>query len=241
MLASNKITKTTNKTSIRTAALIAGFSLLIMVIVAPFAELFAYPKLVVADNAAETIKNITVNKTLFLYVIFGYLLTFICDIVVAWALYILLKPVNEQLSLLTALFRWIYTAIALIALLNLVTVFRILNTSDYSTVFQPAQLNAQILLLLKSFKSSWYFGLIFFGIHLGLLGYLVVKSNYIPTILGVLLMITGLGYLLTTLRPYLFSNINIDFAKYTFYGELIFMLWLLIKGWRIKDAIHTAT
>lgn len=198
-------------------------------------ELVAYPKLVVPGNAAETIKNITTNKGLFVYVIFGYLLTFICDVVVAWALYILMKPVNEQLSLLAAVFRWIYTLIALIALLNLVTVFRILNTSDYSTVFQPIGLNVQIMYLLKTFKSSWYFGLIFFGIHLGLLGYLVIKSGYIPALLGVLLIITGFGYLLTTLRPYLFPTINVDFAKYTFYGELVFMLWLLIKGWRIKE------
>jgi len=206
-----------------------------MVVAAPFIELVAYPKLVVPGNAAETIKNITTNKGLFVYVIFGYLLTFICDVVVAWALYILLKPVNEQLSLLAAVFRWIYTVIALIALLNLVTVFRILNTSDYSTVFQPNGLNVQIMYLLKTFKSSWYFGLIFFGIHLGLLGYLVIKSGYIPALLGVLLIITGFGYLLTTLRPYLFQAINVDFAKYTFYGELVFMLWLLIKGWRIKE------
>jgi len=50
-----------------------------------------------------------------------------------------------------------------------------------------------------------------------------------------LLIIAGLGYVLTTLKPYLFPDINLDFAEYTFYGELIFMLWLLIKGSRIKE------
>jgi len=91
------------------------------------------------------------------------------------------------------------------------------------------------MFLLKSFKSSWYFGFVFFSIHLILLGYLVIKSSYVPGILGILLIITGLGYLLTTIKPYLFSNVNIDFARYTFYGELVFMLWLLIKGWSIKE------
>jgi hypothetical protein len=225
----------TTKTSLRTASLIAGFSLLVMVIAAPFVELYAYPKLIVPGNATETINNIAVNKGLYIYVLFGYLLTFIAVVIVAWALYILLKPVNEYLSLLTAIFRWIYTVIALLALLNLVTVYRIVNTSDYLNVFQPGQLNAEIMLLLKSFKSSWYFGLIFFSIHLVLLGYLVMRSGYIPFILGIVLIITGFGYLLTNVRPYLFPTINVDFAKYTFYGELIFMLWLLIKGWRIKE------
>jgi hypothetical protein len=99
------MTNNGSNTSLRTAALVAGFALLVMVIAAPFVELFAYPKLVVSDNVEKTIKNITDNKGLFVYVIFGYLLTFVCDIVVAWALYILLKPVNKQLSFLTALFR----------------------------------------------------------------------------------------------------------------------------------------
>ena len=229
------MTNNGSNTSLRTAALRAGFALLVMVIAAPFVELFAYPKLVVSDNVEKTIKNITDNKGLFVYVIFGYLLTFVCDIVVAWALYILLKPVNKQLSFLTALFRWVYTIIALIALLNLVTVFRIVNTSDYSTLFQSNEVNTLIMFLLKSFKGSWYFGFVFFSIHLILLGYLVIKSSYVPGILGILLIITGLGYLLTTIKPYLFSNVNIDFARYTFYGELVFMLWLLIKGWSIKE------
>ncbi len=234
-LASNKITRSTNKTSLGKAALIAGIGLLIMVIAAPYAELYVYPKLIVPANAAETTKNIIANKTLFTSAIFGYLITFICDLVVAWALYILLKPVNKNLSLTTAGFRWAYTGIALVALLNLVTVLRLLNTSDILPILQPDQLHAQVTLSLNTFRTQWHFGLLFFGIHLGLLGYLVFRSKYIPKILGVLLIIAGLGYVLTTLKPYLFPTVNLDFAEYTFYGELIFMLWLLIIGARIKE------
>ena len=93
----------------------------------------------------------------------------------------------------------------------------------------------QINLSLNAFKNGWYFGIIFFGIHLGLLGYLVLRSTYIPKIMGVLLIIAGMGYLLNALKPLLFANINLDFAKFTFYGELIFMLWLIIKGSRIQE------
>ena len=235
IIASNKITNNTNKTSLGRAALIAGIGLLIMVIAAPFAELYVFPKLIVPANAAETVKNIIVNKTLFTSAIYGYLITFICDLVVAWAFYVLLKPVNKNLSLITAWFRWVYTGIALVALLNLVTVLRLLNTSDTLTGFQPDQLHAQVMLSLSAFRTQWHFGMLFFGVHLGLLGYLVFRSKYIPGILGVLLIIAGLGYLLTTLKPFLFPSINLDFAEYTFYGELIFMLWLLIRGSRIKE------
>ena len=229
ILISNRIESPTGRTTLRMAALIAGIGLLIMVVAAPFAELFAFPKLVVAGNAAETTQNILANQNLFTAAIFGYLITFLCDLVVAWALYVLLQPVNQELSLLTAWFRLVYTVIALEALLNLVTILRLLNTENPLT-------DSQVMLSLSAFRTHWYFGLLFFGIHLVLLGYLVLKSNYIPRILGILLMIAGLGYLLSNLKPFLFPNVNLDFAEYTFYGELIFMLWLLLRGARIQES-----
>ena len=235
LLISNRTANPAAKTSLRSAALIAGLGLLLMVVAAPFAELFVFPKLVVPGNALETTQNIIANKTLFASAIFGYLITFLCDLVVAWALYVLLKPVHENLSLLTAWFRLVYTVIAIVALLNLVTILRVLNTSDVLTVLPGDSFSTQVLLSIDAFRSNWYFGLLFFAIHLGLLGYLVVQSTYIPKILGVFLIIAGLGYLLTNLKPFLFPSINLDFAEYTFYGELVFMLWLLIKGPKIQE------
>jgi hypothetical protein len=68
----------------------------------PYAEFLVYGKLVDPGNAAVIFKNITDHETLFISGILSYLFNFICDIVVAWALYGLLKPVNESLSLLAA-------------------------------------------------------------------------------------------------------------------------------------------
>jgi hypothetical protein len=231
-----KMTDSTNNTSLAKSALIAGIAIFIMVIAAPFSELYVYPKLVISDNAAQTAANIIANKALFIYGIFGYLVTFICDIFAAWALYVLLKPVNKNFSLLTALFRLVYTVIALAALLNLLIVLKLLSDADYLKVFTQDQLFAEVMIFLSAFKSGWNFGIIFFGIHLVLLGYLVFRAPYIPWIIGILLVITGLGYLITALNPYLFPDTNLHIARYTFYGELIFMLWLLIKGSRIKQA-----
>jgi hypothetical protein len=238
MLIAKKMTNRTNKTSLGQAALVAGIGLLIMAIAAPFAELYVYPQLVIPENPAVTVQNILANKTLFAAAIIGYLIAFLCDLLVAWALYLLLKPVNENLSLLTAWFRLVYTVIAIVALLNLVTVLGLLSASNPLAGSQPEQLHAQVMFSLTTFRSHWYFGLLFFGIHLGLLGYLVFRSNYIPKLVGVLLIIAGLGYLLSNLKPFLFPDINMDFAEYTFYGELIFMLWLLIKGPTIKESIE---
>lgn len=217
--------------TLRQAALIAGFGYLISPV--PFAEFYVYPKLVIPGNIEQTAQNIATHGGLFLAAIFCYLITFISDVVIAWALYVLLVPVNRSVSLLTAWFRLVYTVIALFGLLNLVTVFRLLNTPDYLTVFGPGQLHAQVMLLLNSFRYDWSMGLILFGIHLGLLGYLVYRSGYIPRIIGILLAIDGLGWVIDSLRPYLYPNAHLRFLFITFFGELFFMLWLLVRGWKI--------
>jgi Domain of unknown function (DUF4386) len=91
-------------------------------------------------------------------------------------------PVNRSVSLLRAWFRLVYTVIALFGLLNLVTVYRLLSTPDYLTAFGSGQLHAQAMLLLNSYRYDWSMSLVIFGIHLGLLGYLIYRSGYVPKI-----------------------------------------------------------
>jgi len=167
--------------------------------------------------------------------IFSYVVVFICDVIVAWALYVLLIPVNRSLSLLTAWFRLVYTVIAFVALFKLVTVFRLLDAPDYQAAFGSEQLHAQVQLLLSAFRYEWGMGLILFGIHLILLAYLVYRSGYIPRVLAILLGIAGLGWLVHELGPYLFPNVDLGFLFITLLGELVFMLWLLIRGWKIQE------
>jgi hypothetical protein len=222
-------------TTLPQAALIAGVGLLVMTVTAPVAEFYVYPKLIVPGSIDQTSRNIQANQGLFLAGVLCYLIAFICDVLVAWALYVFLRPVNTSVSLLTAWFRLVYTVIALFALLNLVTVLRLLNTPNYLTLVGSDQLYAQVRLLLDSFRDQWGIGFVFFGIHLGTLGYLVYRSGYIPKILGILLTIAGLGYLIDNLSPYLLPNADLRFLMITFFGELIFMLWLLIRGSKIED------
>ena len=221
--------------TLREAALIAGFGVLIMAFATPFAELFVYEKLVIPGNIEATMQNITGNMGLFLAGIFGYFITFVCDVLVAWALYILLIPVNRSLSLLTAWLRLVYTVIAFFSLAKLMTVFRMLSEQDYLAVLGTDQLHAQIHLLLNSFQYEWGMSLALFGIHLGLLGYLVYRSGYIPSILGSLLVIAGSGWVIHSLGPYIYPNVNFEFLTITFCGELVFTLWLLLRGWQIQE------
>ena len=220
--------------TLRQAALVSGIGLLIMAVTAPFAEFFVYAKLIVSGDISQTVQNIQGNRGLFLTGIFAFLIVFICDVIVAWALYVLLIPVNQSLSLLTAWFRLVYTAIALFGLTKLAVIFRLLSSSDYQSTIGTDPLHAQIQLLLSSFRYEWGLGLILFGIHLCLLGYLVYRSGFIPRTLGVLLAIAGLGWVIYELGPYFFPDADIGFLFITFFAELIFMGWLLVRGWKIQ-------
>lgn len=227
------MTNMENQIPIRKAALTAGLALLALVIVAPFAELYVYPTLVVPGNATETAANIGAHKGLFVAGIFAYLLSFLLDMVEAWALYYVLKPVNARLSLVAAAFRFIYAFVLLVAVLNLVTGFRLLEQSNYLSGFTGAQVRQQAMLAFYVFRTTEHFGILFFAVHLLLLGTLAIRSTYIPWPFGVLLLVTGAGYLATSIKPFLFPDTPTGFITYTFYGELLFMLWLLFRGPRI--------
>lgn len=221
--------------TLRQAALVAGFGLLIMVFAAPFAELFVFPRLVVPGDVGATVQNLEAGKAFFLAGLFAYLVTFVCDLLVAWGLYVLLAPVHRALSLLAAWFRLVYTAIALVALLNLATVFRLVHAPGRGTELGAAQLHSQVDLLLRSFHYEWGMGLVLFGVYLVLLGYLVYRSGYIPRFLGVLLAIAGVGWLVDSSSPYLFPNADLRLLMITFLGEIVFMAWLLARGWKIEE------
>ena len=221
--------------SLRKAAIVAGLGLLIMTISAIFANFIVLESLIVPGDAAITANNIIASEGLFRSGICSFIIVIIMDVVVAWALYVLLKPVNKSLSLLAALFRLVYAAIFGIALVNLFSVLQLLSGADYLTAFEPNQLHAQVMLFLKAFSYGWTIGLIFFGIHLFILGYLIFKSDYIPKILGVLVIIAGLGYIIDSFVIFLLPNYDVTIAMFTFIGELLFMLWLLFKGAKIPE------
>lgn len=218
-----------NDFTLSKAALIAGFGLLIMVLTVPFAEFYIFPKLI-TDNPVDTTNNIINNRMLFTTSIFLHFITLICDIVVAWALYIFLKPVNKEFSLLVSWFRLIYTALYLVALANLIKILNLIGTSKFSGENQQVE---NVNFYLDSFKLEWSFGLIIFAIYLILLGYLVLKSSYVPKVIGILISVAGLGYLTHTLGAFLLPDTNLDFLFFTFFGELIFMVWLLFKGRKV--------
>ncbi len=221
--------------SLRQAAKVAGLSRLISVIPVIFGSFFVFPSLLVAGDAAATANNIMANELLFRMGIFTWPLVFVLDLLMAWALYILLKPVNKSLSLLTAWFSLIHVAIAGSALVNYFAVLQFLSGADYLAVFGADQLQALVLPFLSGYDAGFNIGIFFFSFHLLVLGYLVFKSGYIPRILGILLIIASLGYLIESIAIILIPNFDVPIATFTFIGELVFPIWLLWKGAKIPE------
>lgn len=228
--------------SLRKAAKVAGYGYLIIILAGIFAEFFVRSKLIVSENAAITVENIIASEWLFRSGIFSFVIMVIFDVVVAWALYILLKPVNKSLSLLSAWLRLVNSVIFGVALYNLFLVLQILNDTNYVKVFEASQLQTQVMLFLDTFNSTWLIGLIFFGLHLFILAYLIFKSGYIPIILGILLFVASLGYLIDSFANFLLPNYSdykeiflLIVAVPGFIGELSFCLWLLLRGNKIQE------
>jgi hypothetical protein len=220
--------------SLRASAVVAGLGLLAMAILAGFANFSVFQNLIVPEDATSTAENIMASSGPFRMGIFFFLVVAILDVVVAWALYILFKPVNKSLSLLAAWFRIVYAAIFAVALINLFTALQFFTGTNYLKAFEVNQLYAQGMVSLSAFRSGWDIGLVIFGLHLLVLGYLVFKSGFASKwfgiLLSILLVIAGVGYLADSIGKFLLPNYNTSIAQFTFIGEVLLIFWLLWKG-----------
>ena len=205
--------------SLRTAAIVAGVGLLLMAILSPIAYLNTFQSLVKFDDAALTAQNILNSMGAFRTCIILLFTVAILDVIVAWALYILLVPANKNLSALAAWLRVIYSGIFIFAISKLYLALQVI-TAD----------GIQAMTFLKAFQSIWDKGLILFGFHLLVLGYLSFKSGYVPKWLGFFLLLAALGYIVDGFGKTLSPTYNLSIAQFTFIGEVLLIFWLLWKG-----------
>jgi len=210
--------------SLRTAAIVAGVGLLLMAILSPIAYLNTFQSLVKFDDAALTAQNILNSIGAFRMCILLLFTVAILDIVVAWALYILLGPANKNLSALAAWLRVIYAGVFIFAVSKLYLALQVI-TAD----------GTQAMAFLKAFQGIWDKGLILFGFHLLVLGYLAFKSGYVPKWLGIFLVLASVGYIVDGFGKILSPVYSLNIAQFTFVGEVLLMFWLLWKGYKGFD------
>lgn len=231
------------ETSPRQAARIAGVAYLIVFVLSIFANFVVRERLIEPGDAAATATNIVGNEGLFRLGLVGFMVVFVADLVIAWALYIFFRNLSRDLSLLTAWFRLVYTVFLGVALIFFFEALQLLSGADYLTVFDRGQLNAQTMVALEAFNYTWLIGLVCFGIHLILLGYLVVRSGYVSRVLGFVLMGAGVAYVIDTLANALLANYDdveavflVIVAVPSVIGELWLGLWLLLKAGKGQEA-----
>jgi len=203
-----------------------------------FAVIFVRDRLIVAGDATATANNIMASPLLWRIGISADIIMHVCDIPIMLIIYILLRPVNKNISLLALLFNLIQTAVLVANKLNLVAALLQLESADYLKAVDPNQLHAQMYLSLKLHDIGFGIGLIFFGFTCLVNGYLIFKSGYLPRTIGVLIQIAGLCYLTNSfallLAPQFAHIIFPAILLPAFIGELSFCLWLIVKGVNVQ-------
>jgi Domain of unknown function (DUF4386) len=216
--------------AIRRSALVAGIGLLVMAVLAGAANFGAIEGLITKGDATRTAQDIMAHASLFRLGIAAFVAVVILDIVVAWALLTFFEPVDKGLATLAAWMRIAYAAIFAVAISQLVGVLPLLSNENSVTALGIDQRRTEALMKIQSYQDIWHIGLVLFGLHLVLIGYLACRSSYVPRVLGVLLVIAGLGYLVDSFGGVLVANYSISVAGFTFIGEVLLMVWLLLKG-----------
>src|SRR6266853_5184673 len=189
------------ETSPRLKARITGAFYLLTVLTGIFAQGFVSGSLVVDGDAAATATNILMHKSLFQLGFAVYLIEMACQIAMTALFYDLLKPVSRSLSLIAAFLGLTGCIIKTLSRLFFIAPLLVLGGAHYLSVFSAEQLQALALLFLKVNDRGAGIALAFFGFYALLTGYLIVRSTFLPRILGVLSLFGGLGWLTFLYQP----------------------------------------
>ncbi len=212
-------------------ARVAGVAMLLSVVFGLLGEMVLPDRIVVGRDAAATAANILGHPTLFRLTFAAYLVEALCDVALCVFFYILLKPVDRNLAMLSAFFGIASMLTYAVAQSSFFVSSLVLGDSAGMSAFTSDQRNGLAYLAIRiSGTIAWLF-LCLYGIASMIRGYLIARSTYLPKILGILLIIGGAGFFLrwaTYLLAPKFSSpaLLIPMAV----AGIPMMAWLLFKG-----------
>jgi hypothetical protein len=160
-------------------------------------------------------------------------------LMVAWGLYVLLRPVNRDLALLFLLLNAVGVAIQGASMLSLISAMLQGDSASNMQAYSATQLEGLAYLSINVYKLGFVTAQLFFATWLFPLGYLVYKSGFLPRFLGVLLLLDGIAVMVWFLQALLLPDypaIRYPGLALSFAAELGLALWLLIKGVKVIDS-----
>jgi Domain of unknown function (DUF4386) len=204
-----------------------------------FFGLFLLRGLIVPSDAAETANNILSHQALFRAAAAVDLLGNALYIVLTGCLYRLLGPVNWSISLAAAFLSLVGCSVQVFAEIFRLAPLVLLTSVQLGSAFSADQLQSLAMAAFTLHSQSFHISLVLFGLYDVLLGCLVVGSSYIPRPIGVLLICAGVGWL-AFLWPPLATALSPAVLSLGALAEIVFMLWLLIRGVDVPKWRHAS-
>jgi hypothetical protein len=168
----------------RTAARIVGLLYLVGMATGVFGQAFVRDRLIVSGDATKTAQNIIEHERLFRLAIAGDLVTYIGVIVLIWAFYVIVRPVNKNLALLAVFFRLAENAVLCVATVGSLVVLTLLGGADSLKTFNVSQVQSLTTLALSAQGLGMNVGFILLGLGSTVFAYLLLKSRYVPKALA---------------------------------------------------------
>ena len=180
----------------------AGLLYLLLVVTGFFSLRYVPTKLIAWDDASATFNNIVASETLFKLGILAGIIGYTGFLILPFVLYRLLHHVNRTYAVGMVALAVVSVPLSYAYLLDKFAVLTLIHKSNYLNVFQADQLHAQVLLHLHFYDNGILLASIFWGLWLFPFGYLVFKSEFLPKIIGIFLMVGCFGYQIDFLFRY---------------------------------------
>lgn len=220
----------------RTARTAGLFYLIFIVLFASSTFIQSSP--MVYGDAAATARNISEHLWLYRIGIMSELISAVFFLLAAWALYVLLKPVNRFLALLFVLVLVCGVAVECLNTLNRFAAQLLLGNDEYLNAFTANQLQSLAMFFLNLGSKGGIIAGLLYAVWLFPLGYLVIESRFLPKTLGVLLICDGIALLICFVQAILFpgyEKMTYPLYPVMFIAEFGLALWLLIKGVKMNE------
>lgn len=225
------------------AARIAGAVYLSMVFTAPFSLIYVPNTLIVRGNATATASNILAHEMLFRLGIVADLISSVIFVCLAIALYRLLSGVNKTPASLMVALVLVSVAVGFMDVLNNIAALTLFRGGEFLGIFDKPQRDALAMLFLRLHGQGIVINEIFWGLWLVPFGVLVIRSRFLPRILGAWLILNGFAYVAISFTGLLVPQYNAIVYNIAFpvlFGEMAIALWLLIKGAKVPPMAAAA-